>query len=251
MDITLNTDSRRSDLPFPLLVAHQPEFIPWLGNLSKATMGDVYYLLDTVQFVKDVFQNRNKIRIKNKPGWQWLTIPILGNTTQMWNEVRIDNSQNWKRKHLNALTMSYSKTPYFNEIYPELEMLYNTECDKLIDFVKLFIKYAFVKFDINVPVKCTSELVKEGYDMSGQKSDLIINMCKSCNANSFVFGQMGRTYIDWDKFTDIKPVFQNFVHPTYNQLHGDFISNMSFIDLLMNAGPDSKNILTKSTYDNE
>ena len=247
----LSKDSRRSDLPYPTLVAHQPEFLPWLGNISKATMGDIYYIVDTVQFVQGVFQNRNKIRIKNTPGWQWLTIPIKSQGKfLLWKDVEIDNTKNWKRKHINSIQISYSKSPHFKVIFPEIQKLYDEfESDKLIDFVKLFINYAFTKFDINVPIKCVSELVEEGHDISGVKSDLVLQMCKSCNAKSFVFGQMGRTYIEWNKFTDVKPVFQNFTHPTYTQIHNDFVGNMSFIDLLFNYGEDSKNILTKSEYD--
>ena len=186
-------------LESPILTGHQPEFMPWLGYLSKAQMGDVYYMVDNIQFHKEVFQNRNK-------------------------------------------------TPYFTEIFPEIEQLYTDfEGDKLIDFIKIIVKYAFKKFDITTPIRYTSEI--EGID--GKKSDLIISMCKSCNAKTFIFGEVGKTYIDWEKFKDIKPVFQEFTHPKYTQTHGDFVSNMSFIDLLFNHGDDSKKILTKSKYNNE
>tara|TARA_R110000765_G_scaffold294569_1_gene389741 strand:- start:1573 stop:2286 length:714 start_codon:yes stop_codon:yes gene_type:complete len=236
-------------LESPILTGHQPEFMPWLGYLSKAQMGDIYYMVDHIQFHKEVFQNRNKIRIKNEPGWQWLTVPIKNaRKIQLWHDVKIDNSKPWKRKHLNAIKMSYSKTPYFTEIFPEIEQLYTDfEGDKLIDFIKIIVKYAFKKFDITTPIRYTSEI--EGID--GKKSDLIISMCKSCNAKTFIFGEVGKTYIDWEKFKDIKPVFQEFTHPKYTQTHGDLVSNMSFIDLLFNHGDDSKKILTKSKYNNE
>lgn len=242
-----SVDFRRADLPYPILSAHQPEFMPWLGNLSKAALGDVYYILDNVQYVSGVFQNRNKIRIKNGPGWQWLNVPIKSTgQLQMWNEVEIDNTNPWKRKHLNAIRLSYSKAPYFDTIYPEIESLYNSYTgDKLIEFIVPIIQYAFFKFDINIPVKRTSEIK----DIRGRKSDLILSMCKSCNAKSFVFGSFGKTYIEWDKFNDVTPAFQDFKHPVYDQIHGgEFIPNMSFIDLLFNHGDDSKNILTKSKY---
>ena len=60
----MSNDKRRLDVPGIILTAHQPEFLPWLGYISKAAMADVYFILDTVQYVKDVFQNRNKIRVK-------------------------------------------------------------------------------------------------------------------------------------------------------------------------------------------
>ena len=84
------------------LVAHQPEYFPWLGFISKAQLADVYYIVDNVQYMKEHWHNRNKIR--NKEGWLWINTPILGKSKiQMWPEVKIDNSQPWKRKQLNSI----------------------------------------------------------------------------------------------------------------------------------------------------
>jgi len=247
-------DIRRADLPYPILVAHQPEFLPWLGNISKACMGDAYFILDTVQYGKELFQNRNKIRIRDGKGWQWLTIPVCNPNNKLldWNEVYIDSKQHWKRKHLNAIQLSYGKCNYFNDIYPEIESLYTSfNSEKLIDFLVEFIKYAHKKFDIHVPIYRTSELMSIGYDISGQKSDLILNMCKVIDAKSFVFGQLGRNYIEKDKFSAVEYAFQKFTHPVYKQLHGEFISHMSFLDILFNHGKDAVSILNKSEYEKE
>ena len=76
VSIIQSQDPRRLPLEGKILVAHQPECMPWLGNISKAAMGDVYFILDTVQFVKEHWQSRNKIRIHGVRGWQWLSIPL-------------------------------------------------------------------------------------------------------------------------------------------------------------------------------
>ena len=76
-------------------------------------------------------------------------------------------------------------------------------------------------------------------------------MCKVINAKSFIFGEMGRHYIEKEKFNRIQYRFQNFTHPKYKQIHGDFISHMSFIDLLFNYGDNAINTLNKSEYGRE
>ena len=38
---------------------HQPEHLPWLGFFHKMAVCDVYVLLDSVQFTKNNYQNRN------------------------------------------------------------------------------------------------------------------------------------------------------------------------------------------------
>jgi len=254
--IKKSLDERRFNIEGLTLSAHQPEFLPWLGYVSKAAMADVYFILDSVQYVKDVFQNRNKIRIKQGEGWQWLNIPVkkVGGHLLNWKDVRIDNNQNWKRKHLNAISYSYSKAPYFDSLFGDIEKLYLENEEFLLDFIVKVSKFILNQFDVNVPIYRTSELIDLGYDVSGDKSELIVNMCKVVNTDNFIFGSVGRTYIDKKIFTDnnITPFFQNFKHPVYNQIHGDFISNMSSIDLLFNYGKEeSIKILGKSTGDNE
>ena len=232
-------------LKSPVLVAHQPEYFPWLGFIAKAQLADVYYIVDTVQYVKEHWHSRNKIR--KKDGWLWINTPVLQSKSKilMWPEAKIDNTKPWKRKQLSSIQMCYSRSKYYKEIYAELEEIYSKDYEYLIDFNEQIIKYAFKKFNINIPVYKTSELIKEGHDISGIKTDLILNMCKAANAKTFIFGQDGKTYIEENKFKQagVEYKFQNFKHPEYKQRYPEFESHMSFIDLLFNHGKNSIEIL--------
>jgi len=250
--VELNKDPRRIDMEGTILVAHQPEFLPYLGNISKATMGDVYFILDTVQFVKEHWQSHNKIRISaSHEGWQWLIVPLKGvqKHVMMTNEVEIDGDF-WKKKHLKSISLSYSRAPFFKEIFPEITGIYERKHIMLIDFLMDIIRYAFKKFDIKAPIYQTSNLKNMGYTIEGKKSELILNMCKVVDAKTFVFGRDGRTYIEKEVFYNagINFVFQEFHHMEYTQIHGHFVPNMSFIDLLFNYGPESKSILGKCDF---
>jgi hypothetical protein len=245
--------SKLPGIPAPILVAHQPEFYPWLGFISKARMADVYFILDTVQFMKEHWHNRNKIR--QKSGWLWLVMPVLDSksTLLMWPEPKIDNTKPWKRKHLNSLKMCYSGTKFFDEIFSELETIYAKDYEYLIDFNEQIIRYAFKKFKITAPVYRTSQLNAAGYDISGIKSDIVIRMCEAAKTKTFVFGPDGKKYIEKEKFyeNDITFIFQNFIHPVYNQKFDGFESHMSFVDLLFNYGDESVNFLQELNYDTE
>jgi hypothetical protein len=251
IQIHISSDPRRIDREGPILVAHQPECMPWLGNISKACMGDVYFILDSVQFVKKHWQNKNKIRINGGDNFQWLTIPVHGvqDHRLITTDVRIAKG-NWKQKHLKTLELTYRKAPFFEEIFKDLQIIYSSESELLIDFLLEFIYYAFNKFEIEVPIYRTSELIKQGYIIEGEKSNLIISMCKVVNAKVYVFGCDGRTYIDKEVFCNnkVKFVFQDYTHPVYNQIQGNFVSHMSFLDLLFNYGPKSIEVLGKSNY---
>ena len=72
-------------------------------------------------------------------------------------------------------------------------------------------------------------------------------MCTKIGAKTYIFGAQGKSYANTAKFNreGVKPVFQAYKHPQYQQLHGDFMPNMSIIDLLFNEGALSKDILLK------
>ena len=53
---------------------HQPHYLPWLGYLAKWAAADLFVFLDTVQYEKSGYQNRN--RIKTRDGPRWLTVPV-------------------------------------------------------------------------------------------------------------------------------------------------------------------------------
>ena len=60
--------------PMTAVAIHQPHYLPWLGYLAKWAAADVFVFLDTVQYTKNGWQNRN--RIKTATGPQWLTVPV-------------------------------------------------------------------------------------------------------------------------------------------------------------------------------
>lgn len=256
MDFTKYIDESKDPrrLPFegPILVAHQPEFLPWLSYLSKAAKGDVFVIADTLQYQKRYFQNRNKIRFKNDVGYLWLTVPVkaAGGHTTITSDVRILKGQ-WVGQHLRSIKYSYSRAPYFAEIYGDLEKIYKYKGDSLSEFLALFINYAFRKFNINIPVYRTSDMIEAGCKLQGHKTDWIISLCKVLNAKTLMAGPSGKTYIEREKFraNDINLVFHSFKHPTYNQIHGDFVPNMAFIDLLFNYGPEAIEVLGKSGFE--
>ena len=70
-----------------IVAIHQPQYLPWIGYFEKMDRTDAFVLLDTVQFKKNEWQNRN--RIKTPEGWQWLTVPVLHKFPQRIDEVRI------------------------------------------------------------------------------------------------------------------------------------------------------------------
>lgn len=252
MDIFKSSDPRRIELPGRVLVAHQAEFMPWLGFISKAAMGDIFLIHDDTQFKKKYFENRNKVRFPNQDGWIWLNIPVKNNHRfPNMLEVEIADDK-WIDKHLSTLKNSYAHAPYFDVIFPELEQIYHRfNSNKLVEFNIMIIKYAFKKFYINIPVKRVSELKEADKIREQQGTEMVISLLKATFAQTVVVGVTGRNYLVKSRFEqeNLDVVYQDFKHPEYHQIHKGFLPYMSFIDLIFNYSTDDAiNILGKSNY---
>lgn len=225
-----------------LLSAHQPAYLPWLGYFEKIVRADVFVFLDTVQFEKNSFINRNKIKAPQGP--QWLTIPVKtkGHIKATLRETLIDDTQPWRIKHLKAIESNYRKATHFKECFPKLETLLLTPESNLAELCWRQLQFWLAEFEIETPVYRSSDL-----PVASKKSDLVLDLCKYFGATSYLSGALGRNYLDEDSFAavGIEVEYQDFLHPAYPQLWGPFVPNMGIVDVWMNCGTDAKNLLNR------
>ena len=105
-----------------IITIHQPNYLPWAGFFHKAMLSDIFVIFDDVQYQKNSFINRNKVKTSN--GETWLTVPIKvkGKSREtLINEAEIDNEQRWRKKHLNTIKLNYSKSKYYARYIPFFE----------------------------------------------------------------------------------------------------------------------------------
>ncbi len=218
-----------------LVACHQPNYIPWSGYFHKLKLADVLVLLDSVQFPRGrSWVNRN--RIKTPRGQLWLTVPVKrkGVGLQKIQDVEIDNTHRWGKKHLLSLAHFYKKAPYFSDYIDFFADIYEKKWSKLSDLNLMLIKEIKKWFEIDTKIVCSSEL------RVGNKSacSLLIEICKSLGADTYLSGAGGRKYIDDEKFRvqGINVKYFSFEPYAYPQFWGEFISNLSIADLLFNCG---------------
>ena len=219
----------------------QPGYLPWLGFFEQLAKSDVFILYDDVQYDKNGWRNRNRIKTAN--GVQWLTVPVFSSLTKktLVNETLIDNASNWKRKHLLSIKTAYSKAPYFKNYFSIFEEAYSKDWNLLIDIDIFLLKKLAAEFSIDfAKVKLSSTM-----DVKGDRLSRLLGICKKVGADVFYEGMAGQSYIDIDYFAvnGVKIEFQQYRHPEYGQLHGEFIPYLSAIDLLFNYGKESADIL--------
>ncbi len=218
---------------------HQPQYAPWLGYFDKMFRADVFILLDTVQFKKNEFQNRN--RIKTAQGWQWITVPVRYRFPQLISEVTINNDVNWPHKHTQALFANYTKSPFFETLMPVFDDWLSKTWSSISDLNSCTVKVIAEQLGVQTEVRST-----DGMTLSEDPTGRLIDICRAVGATTYLSGAGGSSYLDEQQFetADIELRYQRYEHPTYDQLYEGFLPCMSALDLLFNHGPSSLDILT-------
>ena len=230
-----------------IVTIHQPQYLPWLGYFDKADRADIFVLLDNVQYTKNDWQNRNKIRTSQ--GAQWLTVPIISNLGQKISDVKIDNTKNWRKAHLNAIKLNYRKAPFYNQYIAQIESLYDQSWTHLVDINIAFIEKIIGWLNIQTKIVRASS-----YHAAEESTQRLVDLCVHFKADTYLSGADGGKYLAFEKFAErnIEVQTQNYQHPVYSQLwtkakSEDFLSHMSVLDLLLNCGEQSINEIRGQT----
>jgi len=227
---------------FEMLVAiHQLHYLPWLRYFHKIAPCDVFVVLDNIQFNKNGWQNRNKI--KTDQGSAILSVPVLQKRAQNLADVMIDNKQPWRRKHWGAILNHYRKAPYFKDHEAFFEKIYASQWEKLNDLNYEMLSYFLKVLGVKTKLIRGSEM-----PMRGEATERLVGICKDLSATAYLTGAYAvEVYLDSNLFelAGIDLIHQNFHRPEYTQQYPEvgFVPELAILDLLFNCGPKSLEIL--------
>jgi hypothetical protein len=215
---------------------HQPNYLPWLGYFSKMLRCDHFVLLDNVQYSKGSFTNRNTIKGTCRHPLL-LTVPLINRRGGFKNidEIKIDNTKPWARKHLSSIFHSYKKAPFFDTYFPIIEK----ELVNAADSLSLLNTAILIKLAQIISCKTTITQSSSLNLLSTDKNERIIEICEKLNSTIYLCGKGGLNYQEKEKFDTAGITIQdlNFQHPAYPQFTNKFTPNLSLIDALFFCGP--------------
>lgn len=217
----------------------QPTLFPWIGYFNMIKNSDVFVFLDNVKFKKQTWHMRNRLKSSSKVNEAefWVRIPTkLPKTNTMIKDVYIDNTQDWKQKHLDNFQYNYGSS-YEDVLF--LKELYHKDWDKIGAFNIEFITRCCEYLEIPTALVCASEL-----NVTGTKSHLVLDICKQLDADQLLANHGSEEYLEKDKAIfdseDIGITFHNYQHSKYNQSGKVFLENLSVLDLLFSEKENAK-----------
>lgn len=223
-----------------ILTAHQPVYLPWLGLFHKIALAEKFCIFDIAQYQTKDFNNRNKIKTNTGPIWLSVPVESKDHLNKKLCDIKIIND-GWNKKHFKSIDLAYRKAPFYSKYIGDLEtLLMGKNYTYLADLNFATLEFGLNALGIEIPI-----ITASSFDFQGSKSDLVLDMCKTLGAGDYIFGAQGNDYADINSFLSwhINPHFQQYNHPVYPQLHGEFEPYMSVIDLLFNVGEKSFDVL--------
>jgi len=199
-------------------------------------MVDELILHDDVQYTKQDWRNRNKI--KTPKGSKWLTIPVsVTDSLISINAVTVADP-NWARNHWGKILSQYSKARHFPDYRQIFEELYLGSGEKYLSQINhRFIKAICEILSIKTRVSWSTD-----YQRDGGRTEKLVNFCRQAGAGTYLSGPAAKSYMDESLFgaENIKVQWMDYGgYPEYRQMYcPPFVHEVSIIDLIFNEGAE-------------
>ena len=214
----------------------QSNYIPWRGYFDLIDGVDVFVIYDDVQYTKNDWRNRN--RIKTPSGLRWLTVPVrhafLG---QAIDAVEIVDEQPWRRAHREALKANYGRAEFFDAMFPALADLLDTPRATLSELNRVLIRWVVDRLSIRTEIVDVRSLKGDG-----RRTERLLAIVGELGGDVYVSGPAAAAYLDLDAFRSagIGLEYKSYDYEPYPQLWGAFEGAVTALDLLFNAGPHAR-----------
>jgi len=214
----------------------QSNYIPWKGYFDIIHDVDTFIFYDDVQFTKNSWRNRNKIKSSN--GTNWISIPVGTDLNRLICEVAISDRR-WQEKHWKTIEQFYKKTSYF-KLYKDFfsEIYLDQTWENLSELNQHLVKRISTEL-LGIKTKFEDS---RSYQSHGTKTDRLVEVLTKAGANIYLSGPAAESYMNENLLREngIILKYKNYAgYPEYPQLYPPFQHDVSIIDLLFNVGPET------------
>ena len=219
--------------------------MPWKGYFHLIALSDIHVVLDSVQFTKNDWRNRNRLILRSGEP-TWLTIPVMtsGKMLQKIYDVEISDNR-WIKKHQLTCLQLLNQRPFFKnywDAWQESFAVCNNQT-KLAAVNEVWRNQLLRQLNIATLIIADSRLEP----LPDDKNLRVLTICKMLNADEYITGPVADQYLDYDLFSSqgIKIKVMDYSrYPEYPQ-NGKFERHdVSVLDWMSSVGAcDQKQLL--------
>lgn len=222
------------------VVISQSMYFPWVGLLEQVRLADVFIHYDDVQYARGFY---NRVQVKTANGSKWLTVPLRDqHRGQCIDEVHIDNRTDWRSQHRDILRQSYLRAPFRDEMLALVDQIFAKDYVTLADLSRDSILSLAGYFGLteNTEFRSSGQMA-----VGGSSSQRLHDLCLAVGANVYVTGHGARNYLDHELFerSGIRVEYMKYRMTPYPQLHGEFTSYVTGLDLIANCGKERTDVI--------
>jgi hypothetical protein len=231
------------------LAIMQPYFFPYIGYFQLIQSTDHFIFFDIPQYERHGWMNRNRI-INVKDGSSYIIVPTVKVPQQTpLTEIRIDETQDWRKRIVNQLDIYKKRAPYYNDVMTLVQSVIEQPADSLVElnvlsikktceYIEMPFKYEiFSHMELDIPSEC-------------EPDEWALMITKALGFNTYINAPGGMSFFDRNKYLSAG-ISLKFIQPNltpYVQKIGRFESGLSIIDVMMF---NSKNRLREMLYEYE
>ncbi|WOD06183.1 WbqC family protein [Marinomonas sp. GJ51-6] len=235
----------------------QPYFFPYLGYFQLIHKSQLFLLYDLVDFQKRSYMTRNFIVDRSS---QVHSIHIPVEKSAIGTKIcDVTIAENWSGEYMcRKIRTVYSRSLYFEEVYPCLERILLNRTLSLSDFNVFGIKQICDLLSISTQVMTSSEIVKNAEQLESRLCqttsapvycERILFLCDLLKVDTYINPEGGQGLYQKEYFGNkgVKLLF-NFADLTRHRNGENTFKYASIIDVLMiNGIEETKKILSMST----
>lgn len=209
-------------------------YIPWKGYFDIIHDVDLFIFYDDVQFTKNDWRNRNRVKTAN--GNIWLSVPAGSSANRLICEVTLGNDR-WQAQHWKTLAQAYGKTPHFRDYAGFFEEVYLRRHWTSLSDLNRFLTRSIAADFLGIRTRFEDS---RRYAAQGVKQERLLDLLQKAGATHYVSGPSAKNYIDPARFAaaGIELIWKDYGrYPEYPQLHPPFEHAVTVLDLLFHTGP--------------
>ncbi|MCG3153498.1 MAG: hypothetical protein DKINENOH_00087 [bacterium] len=217
-----------------IIAAHLPAYLPGADLFCKLARAEALLFADHLQYSKHGVINRG--RIKTPEGARWLTVPVLTKARgrQAIREVEINRNEAWARRHWRSLQTNYNLAPYFLQFADRFAAIYRRDWTRLLDLNLALYETICACLKITKPVYLSSELA-----LAATEQPWLISAIKQLGGTAYLTAAAAPNLPEAAfAHAGLELHYVPRREMSYHQLYGEFIANLSVVDVLFNEGGD-------------